>query len=190
MLSRRAFHFLTPALLLAALVAGGCGKPPYDTPVKAESVEQLNVSISFLARQLGAAETQEIHACLDEIRLSLMQLQGAGGPAAINRALCQNVNGLPLKSIVALGYELRIDRLEQEKAALVEDLAYKEKLRTSPGDTASATTLANLKIVGREQLEKINDRIEQSKKRLEAFRQQHNLGGHPAAKPIPDKSNA
>jgi hypothetical protein len=188
MLSGRAVYSF--ALLLAALMAGACRKPPYDTPVKAESVGQLNVSIGFLARQLGTAETREIHACLDEIRLSLMQLEGAGGPAAINRALCQNINGLPLKSIVELGYELRIERIEQEKAALVEDLAYKEKLRTQPGDTDSATTLANLKIVGREQLEKLNDRIEQGRKHLEAFRRQHNLGRRPAPKPIPDKSSA
>ncbi|MDR2675883.1 MAG: hypothetical protein LBC18_13715 [Opitutaceae bacterium] len=190
MLSRRAFHFPAPALLLAVLMAGGCVKPPYDTPVKAEGIEQLNVSISFLARRLDAAETREIHTCLDEIRLSLMQLQAAGGSAAVNRALCQNVNGLPLKSIVELGYELRIERLEQEKAALEEDLAHKEKLRTRPGDTDSATTLANLKIIGREQLEKINERIGQSKKRLEAFRQQHNLVRRPAAAPIPGKSSA
>ncbi len=186
MLSHRAACSLV-ALLLAVLTAGGCQRPPYDTPVKAESVEQLNVSIGFLARQLDAAETREIHACLDEIRLSLMQLKGAAGASGINQALCQNINGLPLKSIVELGYELRIERLAQEKAALVEDLAYKEKLRTQPGDTAAATTLANLKIIGREQLEKIDGKIEQSRERLDAFRRRHNLG--PACAPAPGKTS-
>ncbi|MDR0901995.1 MAG: hypothetical protein LBM92_04410, partial [Opitutaceae bacterium] len=114
----------------------------------------------------------------------------AGGPDAINRALCQNINGLPLKSIVELGYELRIDRLEQEKTALLEDLAYKEKLRTRPGDTDSATTLANLKSIGRGRLEKLNDKIAQSKDRLEAFRQQHHPGPRPAPNPAPGKDSA
>ena len=65
--------------------------------------------------------------------------------ASVNEALCEQVNGKPLREVLQLGYELRVARLITELAGLEDAMNKNAQLLTRPGDLESRHHLDGLR---------------------------------------------
>ncbi|MDF9833719.1 thermostable 8-oxoguanine DNA glycosylase [Ereboglobus sp. PH5-5] len=150
------------------LVCAGCRKNPYDQKISAADQEELNRWLSFNTHRLSVREIEEINNSMREIRISFMLRDAKKSKTneTLNRLLCEKINGLPLKEMVVMGYELQIGRYEVERLRLVGDLHHKNKLKTRPGDLDSECFLREQKEMVGEQIGEFDSRIERCKTRI------------------------
>ena len=97
---------------------------------------------------------QRVETAFQEIRIAaaaereLRRTRGepiAAGSEAIDEAVRERVDGRLLREVVQLGFELRVQRLKAELAALEDSVDKNAQLLTKPGDTESRRHLDELR---------------------------------------------
>jgi len=159
-LAPQLFALVIVALLLLS-VAGCAPQNPYESRIKAATPEQLASWLMFDTRDLKDSEITEMNMCLGEIKTHLR----ATGADNIEERLCVELDGKPLKWVFTEGYRLRFESLKAERQLHIEDLKYKERLRTKPGDTASEDYLEHQKDLRRAQIAEFTDKINKAEAR-------------------------
>jgi len=151
-------------VFLLLFVAGCAPQNPYESRIKAVTPEQLTSWLMFNTRDLKDDEITEMNMCIGEIKTHLRATR-ASSEAGIEERLCAELDGKPLKWVFTEGYRLRFESLKAERELHIADLKHKERLRTRPGDTASADYLEHQKDLRRAQIAEFTDKINKAEAR-------------------------
>jgi hypothetical protein len=145
--ARRKKHLAVtvPTLALAIVpVLFGCDrrpKDPLETVVEAGSPLELQRWRARVADDLKPEQTQDVDTAIQELKFQLMA-QGVSGTAAIDTAIDEKVKNKTTRQVIELGLTAKLDRLEQQQAAINTFIAQNAMLVTRGGDAASADYLA------------------------------------------------
>ncbi len=155
----------TAALLLLALLFSGCTRTaPLDEKIHASSVMTLNLWRNKHQRTLTPEQWKAFDLALQEHKFEIMFKNEASGSEAIEQLMLSRINDRRLVEILKKGFDLKLTRLESEKADYEKMLGYNANFRTREGDIESARHLAALR--ERQQL-----RLDQIKADLAATRE-------------------
>lgn len=164
-------------LALLAVFAAGCSPAdPLERPVSAPTLKRFAAWRAHLASDSSIETRQRIESALQEIRIAaagereLRRARGepiAPGSEAIDEAVRARVDGRPLREVVQLGFEQRVQRLKAELAALEDSVDKNAQLLTKPGDTESRRHLDELR--GRQlgRVEKYREELAAAQRELE-----------------------
>lgn len=132
-------------LVLIPLLAVGCGpSDPLDIEVDAGSPMELDLWRSRVGQRLTPGEWRDLETALQEVRYQIMNEAEASGRHGIDAAMRQKVDGRTVRFVLQLGFAARLMRLEIEEGVLLEKQAHNRRLKTRPGDEASADVLAGV----------------------------------------------
>lgn len=143
---RRIVLLLLFAIGLGLGLVGCAPSDPLDRMVSAPTAGRFAAWRSHIVSDSGAETRRRVEDALQEIRQDLTgtrELKRAkgeavsSGPAEIDEALRQRVDGHSLRDVVQLGLELRVNRLTSELAGLEKAMSQNAQLVTRPGDLES-----------------------------------------------------
>lgn len=178
---RRGLSGAVTIALFGALVGGCSPSGPLDRAVTASTPGRFATWRAHLTSDSSAETHQRVERALQEIRTAaaaereLKRTRGAPispGSDAIDEAVRERVDGRVLREVVQLGFELRVNRLKMELAAL-DDLVDKNALLlTKPGDIAARRHLDELR--GRQigRIEKYRADVAAAERELAPLRKQ------------------
>jgi len=133
---------LPPAIaLLLALPFAGCG-PASEQKVSARSQNDYETWFNLTSGKLPPDDARILQTAQHEIRLDIMAHSNATGSAAIGEAFLEKVDGLTVHQMMVLGLKDRIARLKSEHDEAQKLYDNNSKIRTKPGDDASAAYLS------------------------------------------------
>ena len=120
--------FVAATIAFLGAFAGGCSpSDPLDRKVTASTLGRLAAWRAHLTSDSSAETRQRVETALQEIRTAaaaereLKRTRGepiSPGSDAIDEAVRERVDGRGLREVVQLGFELRVNRLKAELAAL------------------------------------------------------------------------
>lgn len=178
MTPRRFSVLRASSLAIIALVSGvwlaGCARgDPWERKVSARNPAAYETWQGGVAEAFSADDRRRIDEALQEIRIRIMadraikrvkgELPAAG---SIDDALREKINDQPLREVVQLGCELRLNRLRAELAALDQAMAENAQLTTKPGDLESRHHLDGLRERQQTRVEKYREEIAATEREL------------------------
>ncbi len=150
------------ALCLTFLIAfAGCrpSLPPLDRAVAADSPRALTQWRLKNRDALTPQQWKEFDGSIQEINYSVMVERRATGSTAIEEEVLRTIQGRTVRDVVDLGWSSKLARLEAEKAQLETDIKFNSRLKTKPGDDASAEHLASARRMQADRLTRITKDI-------------------------------
>ena len=180
------------ALLLAAAIAlAGCQpSDPLARKVTAASPIDYATWRSSAAEKFPAATCRDFDDIVQEMKFNVMANQQASGSTGIDDATRAKLHGRTVREILTAGYQLKIARLESERAELATFITGNASMRTRPGDTASSDFLADKVKRQSRQLDTIVTQLNLTREkqaRLLGLAYSATVAGQPAAPAAPQK---
>jgi hypothetical protein len=132
-------------LLGATLLVAGCGKGPVpvlDLQVSKGDWGDYDRSLAAINERQTPAERTEFGLALQEMKFQAMA-ENHTAPA-VNAAVRAKIAGWTVRDVLVLSYTIKADRKYEEEKALVRSIRKNHRLRTKPGDTASANFLTSV----------------------------------------------
>lgn len=172
-------------MLLAAVT--GCTRTPIeDSLIAADDTTTFYRWKRDTASQLSPEQQRQLETTLAELRLDIMFRQVATGHDAIESAVCERLNRLPVKEALLLGAQLKWHRLAAERDDLQRVINANSRLITKPGDQAAAADLDQYRAKQQQRADTVAQELQGVEKEIQA------LGGQipalnlpaPATKPI------
>jgi len=155
------------ALAVAALGASGCSRgDPWAEPVKASSAGAYTAWHSRLSESVPAETRKQVEQALQDIRFKIMGERAATGSAGIEGELRRRIDGQPLRHVVQLGVELRLERLRGEFNGLKQAMNANLRLVTRPGDLESRHHLEGVEARQKQRLDDLGAQIAQAEREL------------------------
>ncbi len=154
-------------------LASGCSRSDAEAHVAAKNIGDLQVWRSNAGNRFNAAAWKEFDLALQEIRWRASS-EGKSG-AAVNAALCAQIDGHTFDEVLRLGYEARLARLEAMRAEMQRMVDGNALLVPKAGDADAAASLERMRQRQQARLQTVLTDMAETRTRLVA------LGGTPAA---------
>ncbi len=147
------FRSRLAALFTLCGCLAGCSDP-LDQKVPAATAGKFAAWRAHIASDSSAAIRGQVDAAVQEIRQTvagereLKRRRGEpveAGIVAIDEGVRERVDGRPLRDVVQLGLELKVNRLKAELAGLEDVVDKNDQLLTRPGDTEARRILDDLR---------------------------------------------
>ena len=165
--SPRAVLGIVAALALAALGGTACSRgDPWVEPVKASSAAAYTAWHSRMSESVPADARKQVEQALQDIRFKIMGERAATGSAGIEGELRRRIDGQPLRHVVQLGVELRLERLRGEFNGLKQAMNANLRLVTRPGDVDSRHHLEGVEARQKQRLDDLGAQIAQAEREL------------------------
>lgn len=149
-------------LLWLMLLPAGCNKAPVpvlDLKISAGDWNDYHRSLEVIAERQTAEERAEFATALQELKYHAMSGEGQAPGPGVNASIREQVAGLAVRQVLATGLSIRLGRKQTEEKALVRSIVMNDRLRTKPGDEASADFLASVRSNQAKQLKSLRDEI-------------------------------
>jgi hypothetical protein len=184
-----AFHL---AILAVAFALAGCQRDPLEKKVSAASASAFATWRSSIMSDSGADLRRRTEEALQEVRMKSAagllagksDKKGTVGVDAIDEAMRKQIDGLPLRDMLQLGYELRVQRLKTELAGLEDAMKENAQLVTKPGDLESKHHLEALRGRQMARVQKYRDDLAAAERELEPMKK---ASGKVMIEPVTDK---
>ncbi len=156
------------ALAAFAVVAwSGCSRgDPWTEPVRASSAAAYTTWHSRVSESVPADARKQVEQALQDIRFKIMGDRAATGSAEIEGELRRRIDGRPLREVVQLGVELRLERLRGEFNGLKQAMNANFRLVTRPGDVDSRHHLEGVEARQKKRLDDLGAQITQAEREL------------------------
>ena len=162
--------FVSLGVAGVALGVSGCTRTePHLTPVVATSDQAMASWRSRVDGRFTLDEWREFDAMIQEVRLRVRSEGEATGHDPIEDAMHRRVHGRTFRDVLKLGYESRLQRLEQDRIAMQQVLHTNSWLVTKPGDRESPRYLEGLRQRQQQRLDSILAEMETANQRLIAL---------------------
>jgi hypothetical protein len=157
--------------LFAVLALSACQRsaPPLEQKITAGTPGGYMMWRGGLIETLTKQQREDFDDAVKELRLAVMVDGSATGSEAIDAAWRAKIDGLTIREAMRQGYETRLQRLETEHEELGHFIDRNSRLRTNPGDTASADYLARKRDEQNERLEALAKNIAATQAKLAAL---------------------
>jgi len=156
-------------LLCLTLLPAGCGKTPVlvlDLKISDGDWNDYNRSLEIIAERQTPAERVEFAKALQELKYHAMSGEGQAPGPGVNASVREQVAGLAVRQVLVTGLSIRLGRKQEEQRALLRSFVMNARLRTKPGDDASAEFLESVRGGQSKQLQSLHDEISALTKRL------------------------
>lgn len=177
MKTRLAFPVFVSALFaIACLVFSACSEPvdPRAAPIAAATPEDFNAWKNAVAQKVSPEEMKEFDGCVSEIRLGIMQRREASGVGPIAQKLCEYVNGKTMREVVIMGHTSTVEWVTKELAFQRGNIEKTETALAGPGSEAKKTELRDYLAVAKDNVAKLEARLERAKTRLAELQAEKN----------------
>lgn len=154
--------FIHATLLSLGLLLTSCRQAPestLDLEISKGDWSDYHRSLERIAERQTAEEKVEFAKALEELKYQAMIADGQSPGMEINAALREKIAGLAVRDVLVLGHTIRLGRKRDEEKALLRSIAMNQRLRTKPGDEASATFLASTHVNQSKQLDTLRAEI-------------------------------
>jgi hypothetical protein len=161
---------LSLALLSLGLLLTGCGKAPapvLDMKISDGDWKDYTDSLQAIAGRQTAEERTEFAKALQELKYHAISGEGLSPGPEIYAALREQLAGLAVRQVLVTGLSIKLGRKQEEQKALLRSFVMNARLRTKPGDDASAEFLESVRGGQSKQLQSLHDEISALKKRIE-----------------------
>jgi hypothetical protein len=161
---------LIMALLSVALLSAGCAKAPgpvLDMKISDGDWKDYTDSLQAIARRQTAEERTEFAKALQELKYHAISGEGLSPGPDIYDSLREQLAGLAVRQVLVTGLSIKLGRKQEEEKALVRSIVMNDRLRTKPGDDASADFLESVRSSQAQQLKALRDEISALTKRIE-----------------------
>ncbi len=156
-------------LLCLTLQLAGCGKSPVpvlDLKISDGDWTDYNRSLEAIAARQTAEERVEFAKALQELKYHAMSGEGQAPGPGVNASVREQVAGLEVRQVLVTGLSIKLGRKQEEQKALLRSFVMNARLRTKPGDDASAEFLESVRGGQSKQLQSLHTEISALKKRL------------------------
>lgn len=157
-------------LLCLALLPAGCSKNPMpvlDLKVSDGDWNDYNRSLEVIAERQTPEERIEFAKALQELKYHAMSGEGQAPGPGVNASIREQVAGLAVRQVLVTGLSIKLGRKQEEEKALVRSIMMNRRLRTKPGDEASADFLESVRGGQAKQLKALRDEMSALTKRLD-----------------------
>jgi hypothetical protein len=157
------------ALLCLTLPPAGCSKAPVpvlDLKISDGDWTDYNRSLEVIAERQTPEERIEFAKALQELKYHAMSGEGQAPGPGVNASVREQVAGLAVRQVLVTGLTIKLGRKQEEEKALLRSFVMNARLRTKPGDDASAEFLESVRGGQSKQLQSLHDEISALKKRL------------------------
>lgn len=156
--------------LLCLTLPAGCGKAPVpvlDLKISNGDWNDYNRSLELIAERQTPEERVEFAKALQELKYHAMSGEGQAPGPGVNASIREQVAGLAVRQVLVTGLSIRLGRKQEEQKALLRSFVMNARLRTKPGDDASAEFLESVRGGQSKQLQSLHDEISDLTKRIE-----------------------
>ncbi len=156
-------------LLCLTLLPAGCSKAPgpvLDVKISDGDWNDYNRSLEAIADRQSPAERAEFAQALQELKYHAMSGEGQAPGPGINASVREQISGLAVRQVLVTGLSIKLGRKQEAEQALVRSITMNDRLRTKPGDDASADFLASVRRGQAQQLKTLRDEISALTKRI------------------------
>lgn len=156
-------------IALGILLLAGCSREPVpvlELRVSEGDWREYSRSLDDISGRLAPAERSEFTNALQELKYEAMMADNAAPGADLNAALRGKIAGWRVRDVLIAGHTFRLNRKQEEEKALRHSIAMNRRLRTRPGDEASATFLQATHVNQAKQWETLHEEIVRIQKRL------------------------
>jgi hypothetical protein len=161
---------LSLAMISLGLWLTGCGQAPgpvLDMKISDGDWKDYTDSLKAIAGRQTAEERTEFEKALQELKYHAISGEGLSPGPEIYAALREQLAGLTLRQVLVTGLSIKLGRKQEEEKALVRSIVMNDRLRTKPGDEASADFLGSVRRSQAEKLKALRDEIAALTKRIE-----------------------
>lgn len=157
--------FLGLSLLLV-----GCGKAPgpvLDMKISDGDWKDYTDSLQAISDRQTPEERTEFGKAIQELKYHAISGEGLSPGPETYASLREQLAGLAVRQVLVTGLSIKLGRKQEEEKALVRSIMMNNRLRTKPGDDASADFLESVRSGQAEQLKSLRDEITALTKRIE-----------------------
>lgn len=161
---------LSVVLLCVTLLPAGCSKAPVpvlDLKISDGDWNDYNRSLELISERQTADERVEFAKALQELKYHAMSGEGQAPGPGVNASIREQVAGLAVRQVLVTGLSIKLGRKQEEQKALLRSFVMNARLRTKPGDDASAEFLESVRGGQSKQLQSLHNEISALTKRLE-----------------------
>jgi hypothetical protein len=169
----------------------GCTRDPLDKTVLAKKQSDYESWRASIASDSGPDLRRRVEEAMQEIRMKAAADltrgktgQGAVAVPAIDEAMRKEIDGRPVREVLQLGYEYRVQRLKKELAEFESAMKENAQLTTKPGDLESKHYLEALRSRQTARLEKYREELTAAERELEPLMK---ASGKTLVPPVTDK---
>lgn len=173
-------------LLCLTLLPAGCGKasvPVLDLKISDGDWKDYNRSLELIAERQTPEERMEFAKVLQELKYHAMSGEGQAPGPEVNASVREQVAGLAVRQVLVTGLSIKLGRKQEEEKALVRSIMMNRRLRTKPGDDASAAHLETVRASQAQQLKGLRAEISALTKRLDDLNPARTQTRPPAFRP-------
>lgn len=168
MIARFPRHFGAVGLLaLILILASGCGpSDPLDNRFSIDQAADFTQQRSLLPRGLTTGQLKDFDEAILALKYEVITKGEAKGSDAVMDEVVAQIKGRSLREIIGMGLAARVRRLEAERSKLQEVSDHNARLKTRPGDHASADFLNSVRDEHTRRLEKIEEDLSQTRRKM------------------------
>lgn len=175
---------LSVTLLCLILLPAGCSQDPVpalDLKISDGDWNDYHRSLEAIAARQTPEERVEFGKALQELKYHAMSGEGQAPGPGVNASIREQIAGLAVRQVLVTGLSIKLGRKQEEEKALLRSIRMNHRLRTKPGDDASADFLESVRSGQAKQLKALRDEISALTKRIEELGPQRSR--EPATRP-------
>ncbi len=164
----RAHELLTVLFCFSFLL--GCSRtPPGQQRVAANTPLNFAMWRSENSDALTPKEWSLFDLALDELKLKIMLEGKATGSTAVDQAMRDMIDGMPLREVLFSGLQIRLKRISADKNILEDSLTANSGLKLRPGQEEKAQALAAKIRAQSDRLDKLRATVAEAETDLRAL---------------------
>lgn len=152
---------------LALLV--GCDRAPLpvlDLQVAKGDWADYHRSLQAISDRQTPEERKEFEQALQELKFQAMLGDGPSKNPVLRGEVREQIAGMSVRDVLILGGTIRLDRKKEQEKALLRSVLMNARLKTKPGDDASAEFLDGVRTEQARQMQALRAEIADLKQRL------------------------
>lgn len=150
------------------MLLAGCGQPadPRTAPITGATPEEFTAWKNAASQKIPAKEMQEFDACVNEIRMGIMQRREASGAGPIAQKLCEHINGKTMREVMVMGHKATVDWVTRELAFQRANIDKTEAALSGPGSDSKKQELRDYLVIAKDNVAKLEARLAKARTRL------------------------
>lgn len=158
------------ALVWLGLALPACSRAPepvLDLKIAKGDWADYNRSLQAIADRQTLEERKEFEQALQELKFQSMFGDGPSKNPVLRGDVRAQLAGLTVRDVLVLSSTIRLDRKKEQEAALIRSIGMNGRLKTRPGDDASAEVLEGVRDEQARQLDALRADIAALAKRID-----------------------